>query len=259
MSIEGRFEGDAASDNGSINMEVLEDNYVNPDELVLSTDTYSCKCRCGEVEFHLIGRHILSPNCCCNDCVTAAYFVDEKAKAAGVENISCFEQGNNQAAAMVYWPSKNVKYVKGKDKIVRFKLRESSTSYRSYTSCCYTTVIAKLGAKLKNANIGIAFNRNCMTPPYRASNYAKINEIVNKSEFAGEATLRIVKSFTWGGWGKFLKAKYFGGGACDDEETQRIICRRIAADVEVAGKAAYEACHFDTKHIDPVRKRGLFI
>jgi hypothetical protein len=56
-------------------------------------------CKCGEVQFELIGPPIFSVYCCCNDCIVSEHYVDKKAKEAGVENISCLEKGNPQSIA----------------------------------------------------------------------------------------------------------------------------------------------------------------
>ena len=116
-------------------------------------------CKCGKVEFQLTGEPLITPNCCCNDCVIAAHFVDEKAKAAGVENISGMVEGNPQSATMCLWPASGIKLVKGGELIKGYKLRPSSKTQRCYTSCCCTTVVAVTGDQLPTAGLGFPFNR----------------------------------------------------------------------------------------------------
>jgi hypothetical protein len=76
---------------------------------------YKAACACGHVELTLTGRPVIIPNCCCNDCVTAAYYVDKKAKQNGKHNTSNFEPNNTQSTVQVMWPPSGILLVKGKE------------------------------------------------------------------------------------------------------------------------------------------------
>ena len=100
----------------------------------------TAKCKCGEVEFQLTGEPLFNaPWCCCDDCVTAALYVDNKAKAEGKTNISCLEVDNPQTQVHALFPVDSIRLVKGGDKICKFKNKPGSNAVRTYTSCCYTT------------------------------------------------------------------------------------------------------------------------
>jgi len=126
-------------------------------------------CRCGEVEFELTGMSShqgFGPRCHCNDCVTAAIYVNNKALSASHENISILEVGNPQAAAYVFHPIPNVRLVKGGDKIGMYRLRPNSSTIRTYTTCCHTIVISMLGADslaIKLPKMAV-FNYNAISP-----------------------------------------------------------------------------------------------
>jgi len=86
--------------------------------------------------------------------VCASYYIDEKAKKNGKQNVSlsCSTGG---AAMFGVLLSNNV-MTKGHDKMVGFKLAENSPMVRSYTSCCNTILV------MGGMPFGRVFNRNCV-------------------------------------------------------------------------------------------------
>jgi len=213
------------------------------------TPSYCASCKCGKVEFTLSGKHILAPNCCCNDCVTAAYFVDAKAKAAGVENTSAFVSGNNQAATMVMWPSSGIQLVKGKEYIKYFKLRSKSPACRCYADCCKTTVIGLAGTGFPIPNVGIPFNRSTLSPEYPASYYSLTSEIQRKDEFP-TSSIKMSSSLPLGAVCKLAGALMFGGGKSKDDNFRSLFTSQPPDDeIEIAGEPAYRAAGFDTSKI----------
>jgi hypothetical protein len=120
-------------------------------------------CKCGEVVFELSSAPYAVFYCSCDDCITHAKYVDGKARAAGVDNISLLEEGNDQAIFLAYFDRSTLcKLVQGGDKIVRYKLRSSSTTYRSYTSCCYTCVYGGGGKGSTKSAAGAPFNAHTL-------------------------------------------------------------------------------------------------
>jgi hypothetical protein len=100
----------------------------------------TAKCKCGEVEFQLTGEPVFNgPWCSCNDCVTAAHYVDNKAKAEGKTNISSLEVGNPQTQSHALFPVDAIRLVKGGANIRFFKNKPGTNAVRTYTSCCCTT------------------------------------------------------------------------------------------------------------------------
>lgn len=146
---------------------------------------YTATCKCGDVVFKMEGEPQFGPNCCCNDCVASLYYVDGKAKGANVENISNAQQGNHQNVVNAVWKKSAITCVKGYDKIVYYKLRPKSTTLRTYTSCCYTTVICCAGKGFGGlSGIAFPFNRNTVSPKFPENVVFRCNAVeVLKPEF----------------------------------------------------------------------------
>lgn len=130
-------------------------------EPILRTAT----CRCGQVVFELTGDPFMAPVCCCNDCLAAAHYVDAKARAAGIDNISYLEPGNPQSCCNAVFDRAAIRLVQGGDLVRRFRLRPTSRYARTYTSCCYTTVPSIVGSRFVLTGIGSPFNFNTIQPP----------------------------------------------------------------------------------------------
>lgn len=210
---------------------------------------YTAKCKCGEVEFAISKPPILSPNCSCNDCVTAAYYVDTKAKRAGVENISLLEPGNPQSANMCICPPSGITLVKGRDKLAFFKLRPSSKSARCYTTCCYTTIVAGVGSNLPTVKVAIPMNRATLTPPVAADMRVNLRELVHPETFPKDNLLRS-QTVPCSGMFTFICALCCGtGGPSPDPATHSLLNMDISGVTDVAGKEAYAACGFSTENI----------
>ena len=203
-------------------------------------------CKCGKVQFEMKGAPLMAPNCCCNDCVVSAKFIDEKAKNAGTENISNVLVGNDQTAAMVMWPSSGIKLIKGKEYIVKYKLRDTSTVYRAYTSCCNTVVVACTGEGLPTLSIGIPYNRQTLQPPVDATFFANTGEIPNKDSFPkNDIKIPFANTIPAGALCGVIGAACFGGGACKDNDTLIVLGANGGADVEVVGAEFYKKCGYE--------------
>ena len=145
---------------------------------VVNSERYVAKrkaaCRCGQVEFELTGESShkgCGPRCHCNDCITAAIYVNNKALAANHENISVLENGNPQGAHYVFHPIANIRLVKGGDKIAKYRLRATTKTIRTYTTCCHTIVVSMLGADslgIKLPKMAVV-NYNTITPAIECS------------------------------------------------------------------------------------------
>mmetsp|Transcript_10663 Transcript_10663/g.26135 ORF Transcript_10663/g.26135 Transcript_10663/m.26135 type:complete len:235 (+) Transcript_10663:66-770(+) len=122
---------------------------------------YVCACACGEVKFDLYGEPIecLESSCYCNDCTTAAVYMDEKAKQEGKKNMT-MRTDDGGGVGVSCWMLGNMSVSKGKNKLRGFKLSAGSKLCRVYTSCCdtYIILVGNSGAPRWRG-----FNRNCIT------------------------------------------------------------------------------------------------
>mmetsp|Transcript_22745 Transcript_22745/g.31179 ORF Transcript_22745/g.31179 Transcript_22745/m.31179 type:complete len:230 (+) Transcript_22745:470-1159(+) len=209
-------------------------------------------CRCGEVEFELRGEPTHfggGPRCHCNDCVTAAVYVNNKAAAAGCENISVLEKGNPQAAHYLFYRIPDIKLVRGGDKIMKYRLRPQSTSVRTYTSCCYTTVICMLGPKslaIKSEK-NVLINFNTVTPmvvcPKSHCSRIQCKEALRPADLPNDGIVNnqaIPLWFLWDAIGEVV----FGSKRNNDTETRELIFINHKTVTEVAGGPAYEAAGY---------------
>ena len=71
---------------------------------VTSHAQYIAQCKCKQVQFLLTGTPNFTPNCHCTDCVTAADYLDCKARRNKFINISHVVNDNPQAAALANFP-----------------------------------------------------------------------------------------------------------------------------------------------------------
>jgi len=209
-------------------------------------------CRCGEVEFELKGEpshHGGGPRCHCNDCVSAAVYVNGKAAAANCENISVLEEGNSQAAHYVFYRIPDIKLVKGGDKIMKYRMRPHSTSVRTYTSCCYTTVVCILGPKslaIKNEKC-VLFNFHTITPtidcPKKYFCRIQCKEAVRPADLPKDGIKNNSSIPIW-----FLTEAIgellFGSRNNADVATRDLLFTDHSTITEVAGAPAYEAAGF---------------
>ena len=183
------------------------------------------------------------PRCHCNDCVTAAVYVDNKAAMARCENISVLEKGNPQAAHYVFFRIPDVKLVKGGDKIMKYRLRPPSVSVRTYTSCCYTTLVCVLGPKSLaiNNEKNVLINFNAVTPPIvcPTSKCSRISckEALRPAELPNDGIKNHRSIPIW-----FLMEAVgelvFGSKRNDDPATRKLIFTDPRTVSEVAGGAA---------------------
>ncbi len=203
-------------------------------------------CKCGNVEFELRGECIMNNCCSCNNCVTAAYYVDRLARESQVDNLSYAEPGNPQAGCNVMYPPSKVKLLKGKEFLVCFKLRASSVALRSYTSCCKTVVCAILGEEFKAVKFGIPFNRATISPPLSDKGLFRtsVGEIQRPFEMPVDRIPRY-KLVPWGVAVTLARIITFGSGGPSRDVDANAFFHTSATDItEVAGKDAYDACGF---------------
>lgn len=209
---------------------------------------YTSSCKCGEVSFELEGKPAFGPKCCCNDCIASLYYVDGKAKEAGVENISNAQSGNYQSVVNAVWRKSAIKCIKGADKIVYYKLRPKSTTLLTYTSCCYTPVICAAGRGFGGLlYTSFPFNRNTISPTFPAENltFRGNTEDAVKPELLPKDGM---KAYSPGPpfWVlmRVIKMKMTGGKPSDTKTWDEVLNREYEGITEVAGIAPYEAGGF---------------
>lgn len=175
--------------------------------------------------------------------MTAAIYADNKAKAAQIENISLLEKGNPQAAHYVFYRIPDVKLVKGGDKIMKYRLRPKSVSVRTYTSCCFTTVVCVLGPQSLaiNNEKNVLINFNTITPaiecPKSHCSRIQCKEAVRPAELPNDGIKNnssIPLWFLWEAIGELV----FGSKKNDDAATRDLLFIDPKTVSEVAGGTA---------------------
>ena len=207
---------------------------------------WKAACKCGEVEFEFTSPPMFSNGCCCCDCVSAAFYVDGKAKEAGVENLSSLEDNNPQSALNVVFAPSCIRLVKGRDKIAFYRMKEKTNTMRTYTTCCYTTVCSCAGDTFMMAKGGISFNPHTVTPfpktTYRCMAHRAQRPLPQDN----------IKPYQVGPWkvlGQVMKIMTIGtGGPSKDKVTHEFINYDSKKVTEVAGKPAYDAAGFKDEY-----------
>jgi len=173
--------------------------------------------------------------------------VDKKASTAAHHNISIFEEANPQAAHYILFPIANVKLVKGADRIATFRLRPQSTTVRTYTTCCFTTVVAMIGPDSLMIKLPgqVLFNYNCVTPAITCSNEYKCrincNEAVKPHSLPKDGIKNysgIPLWFIFNDLSRALFGSSEGGKKCTDPATRALLYIDPKSVVDIAGVTA---------------------
>jgi hypothetical protein len=148
--------------------------------------------------------------------------MDQKAAAAGTENISGLEPNNNQSATLVLWKVSGIKLVKGKEHVKHFKMREKSKGTRSYCGNCNTFLFA-VGSTLPSKGFGIPMNRAIITPEVPTTYRGLCGEAVAKSDLPKDS-LKNCGFIPTGEILKVMGALMFGtGGPCTDPDFLEVL------------------------------------
>lgn len=207
-------------------------------------------CACGEVQFEITGNPVIGIICSCNDCRVASKYVDKKAQTAGTANISADEKGHDQCTSNCLFPLKDIKLVKGGDKIKKFRLKSKSTNIRTYTECCNTSVCMICGPfPFVKMGFGVPFNYNTLPPPPSTTEnaFARILgcEALDPSKLPRDHIPNYKTLPLWFG-GRIMWGVLFRSFKFSDETSRKILIENCtpAEVTEVVGKDFYVACGY---------------
>ena len=208
----------------------------------------SC-CRCRSVQLGFDAPPVYCVLCCCNDCVTAAHYIDKKAAASYHHNISFLELGNPKAARVAAFAPSAMTIIKGKEHIAQFKMRPSSRAIRTYARCCSTIMIGVAGSGYSHHGLTVPINLGTIEvapgqPPVQQECRVHVSECVGGGmELPHGDRLPNYEHGSWNVLQTLARCRLLGtggvGGAADP-----LLSATSERVQEIAGRAAYESCGF---------------
>ena len=100
----------------------------------MNTTHLTASCACGAVAIEAIGRPIASTICYCDDCRAAGAHLESLAPAAPVRN-------KDGGTPMILYRKDRVRRARGKDLLLKWKLKDGSATNRWIASCCNSAML----------------------------------------------------------------------------------------------------------------------
>ena len=92
------------------------------------------RCACGVVEIEALGRAIFGVVCYCDDCQTAAGRIEAMPDAPPV-------RARDGGTPLIVYRKDRIRCLRGRDRLHKIKLRDSSPTNRWIASCCNSAML----------------------------------------------------------------------------------------------------------------------
>ena len=196
-------------------------------------------CACGSVAFELTGPPLAVVHCCCDDCVAGAAYVERKAAAA--QHAGTSNRVDSQVIGVGFWPRGGIKYVRGREKLVYFRMLDAHKTLKAYTSCCSTLLLVRCGREFVIRSAGTQFNLRCISEQPAVQYRIFEKDALRPSELPPLPATAVGYAGLALSFG--LKIVYYSlfGARNIDALTLEVLDAPTASATEVAGPTAYKA------------------